>query len=40
MADDLAERIARTLVQYQGPEHAGLRDLIAELVAGLERRDA
>ena len=40
MTDDLAERVAAVLGQYSGPEHADLRALIAELVTGLERRDA
>ncbi|MGH9120535.1 MAG: IS66 family transposase [Acidimicrobiales bacterium] len=40
MTDELAERIAAALEEYSGPEHAGLRALIAELVTGLERRDA
>lgn len=40
MTDDLAERVATVLARYAGPEHADLRALIAELVTGLERRDA
>ena len=40
MTDDLAERVAAVLGRYAGPEHAELRGLIAELVTGLERRDA
>jgi len=40
MTDDLAERVAALLGRYASPEHADLRGLIAELVTGLERRDA
>src|SRR3989441_5600059 len=40
MTDDLAERVATVLARYAGPEHAELRALIAELVTGLERREA
>jgi transposase len=44
MDDDLQKRIAEVLADYEGPEHAPLRALIAELVAShdrqLARRDA
>ncbi len=40
MTEDLAERVARVLAEYEGPEHARLRDLITELAAGIDRRDA
>lgn len=39
MTDDLADRVASILGRYDGPEHADLRGVIAELVTGLERRD-
>jgi transposase len=40
MTEDLAQRVARVLAAYEGPEHAPLRELIRELVAAIERRDA
>jgi len=38
MDDDLRERVAKVLADYEGPEHAPLRALVAELVADRDRQ--